>query len=200
MKTKISKSDCSLIRLAAKERTRYALNGVFVKVDQGKTEYVATNGRVLGVIRHTESESVDSGQCIIPIDAIKATDKNLNKTGTMEISAEDEHINHHVEFKGMDKSSNAVNFGSATVEGQFPEYEGVIPKDEPESVAYFGIQYLKDIITTLEKFRTDTKEALVKVELHGDKKPMVFTTYHDNSKAKLTTVIMPVEMNEGWKS
>jgi len=116
---------------AARESSRYAINGVLLKREGSKLEMVATDGRRLALCRAScpggEGEPV---QCIIPSKAMTMALRLIEDSGEpvrfavtgnqvlMSFGAEDD-----------DPEGRAV-LVSNLVEGAFPPYEDVIPKEQ----------------------------------------------------------------------
>ena len=109
---------------AAKESTRYAINGILWEIKGKKLTLVATDGRRLAkaVVNMTEATSDNVPESIIVptkamalLDRIAGSDKDvveLNLSGN----------------KLVIRCGNAV-LSASLVEGNFPPYEDIIPKD-----------------------------------------------------------------------
>lgn len=125
----------------AKETSRYAINGVLLKRDGKKLEMVATDGRRLALCRTAVKAGAGDGpvSCIIPTKALSLFMRLAgDPEGTVRIALTDNRIffamDDAAEAKGKkdEKSSlppRAV-LSSTLVEGAFPPYEDVIPKDQ----------------------------------------------------------------------
>ncbi|KAA0213984.1 MAG: DNA polymerase III subunit beta [Leptolyngbya sp. PLA3] len=120
----------------ARENSRYAINGVLFKRDGKRLELVATDGRRLALARDSVSESVEGGpvSCIIPTKALSLLVKLAED--------QDEPINVAITenqavfaFGPLDDQSRAV-LTTNLVEGTFPPYEDVIPKDHEIKVGF----------------------------------------------------------------
>ncbi len=104
------------------DETRYVLNGVLVSVKGNKMRFVATDGRRLAFIEKTFTNPTGkSFDMIVPMKAVQELLKMLTWEGTVQIIP----------------SQNQVIFNmgqtflvSRLIEGHFPNYEQVIPKDE----------------------------------------------------------------------
>lgn len=130
----------------ARETSRYAINGVLLKRDGKKLEMVATDGRRLALCRATaKSAPGDAGtgasSCIIPTKALNLITR---LAGDPESSIRVAITDNRVFFafidgvdgegrKGAAPTPRAV-LSSALVEGAFPPYEDVIPKDHDKRV------------------------------------------------------------------
>lgn len=132
----------------ARETSRYAINGVLLKRDGKKLEMVATDGRRLALSRTQvpaskgEGKSGESVQCIVPTKALNILSKLArNPEETVRIAITDSRI--FVAFdvptpaggKDPDKAhSPRAILSSNLVEGSFPPYEDVIPKDQDKKI------------------------------------------------------------------
>ncbi len=135
----------------ARETSRYAINGVLLRRDGKKIEMVATDGRRLALSRGTipadKSAAGGSGEpvsCIIPTKALSMVGKLITDpedpirvviTESKVFFAFD-HPGEHAP-KGKDKAAGSTPravLSSTLVEGTFPPYEDVIPKDQDKKV------------------------------------------------------------------
>ena len=113
---------------AAKERMRFALNGLLLKVNGETLELVATDGRRLALcVGGCENPGGAKLRAIVPTKGLQQLDKNLQLE--MSLNGPDSTVwlsigNNH--FRGR---AGSVTVVSRLVEGSFPEYEDVIPKD-----------------------------------------------------------------------
>ncbi len=115
------------------DETRYVLNGVYFQVEGGKLRMVATDGHRLAFIQKKLEGKVDE-KCsvIIPTKALNELTKVISDVGK---GKEDEVI---VEIVATDNQIKFVIDGveiiSRLIEGQFPNYEQVIPKESDKKV------------------------------------------------------------------
>ncbi len=112
---------------AHKGKHRYALNGVLIVVKPSKVEMVATDGRRLAHIeRKMKSPAGTSESIIVPTKALDEIIKVL--------ADDDEKIRVNIgENQVVAKTLHAV-VSSRLVEGHFPPYDSVIPKDHEKKV------------------------------------------------------------------
>lgn len=135
----------------ARETSRYAINGVLLRRDGKKLEMVATDGRRLAVSK--TSVAADKGGSTEPVSCIIPT-KALNIIGKL-VRDPDENVRIAItesrvffafdaappttggkEGAGRDKPfvpPRAV-LSSTLVEGTFPPYDDVIPKDQDKKI------------------------------------------------------------------
>jgi DNA polymerase III subunit beta len=108
----------------AKEGTRYAFNGVLLTIDKQQVAMVATDGRRLAMARGdlvSVAKGKDKPKCIVPAKSLSIVDKLLsNADETVTISLGD----NQASFSTPD-----ATLVTNLLEGTFPAYEEVIPKE-----------------------------------------------------------------------
>jgi DNA polymerase-3 subunit beta len=115
----------SLIRLtafaAARERMRYALNGVLVRAEGGTIEFVATDGRRLArATAPATGTAPDEFHAIVPTKGLQQIDKSITDLDAeVRLSVGGNHV------CGRTGRASVV---SRLVEGSFPNYKDVIPQ------------------------------------------------------------------------
>lgn len=129
----------------ARETSRYAINGVLLKRDGKKLEFVATDGRRLALARSQltgASAKGDAVACIVPTKALNIVQKLARDPDEqVRIAVGDSRIFFAFEPSGPgggkdpDKApAPRAVLSSVLVEGTFPPYEDVIPKDQDKRV------------------------------------------------------------------
>jgi DNA polymerase-3 subunit beta len=121
----------------ARENTRYAINGVLLNREGKKLEMVATDGRRLALCRAalTQKEGPNV-KCIIPTKALNQLQKLLGGAeGNADVAITDNQIFFNIASPGDNADGRAV-LSSNLVEGAFPPYEDVIPKDHDKTVHF----------------------------------------------------------------
>ncbi len=107
---------------SSSDETRYVLNGVLFYVKGNKVRLVATDGRRLAYIeKEFENKNKQSCEMIIPAKALYEISKNLAWEGTVNVIP----AKNQVVFQIGD-----TYVVSRLIEGNFPNYEQVIPKEE----------------------------------------------------------------------
>lgn len=108
---------------AARESTRYAINGVLWEINDGKLTLAATDGRRLsrGEAALTSGGKGDVPSAIVPL-------KTLNVFSRLD-GDEDAPVSVKVTSNQILLSVGGALLGSALVEGHFPNYRDVIPSD-----------------------------------------------------------------------
>jgi DNA polymerase III subunit beta len=117
---------------AAAEHSRYAINGVLFERDGRKVRMVATDGRRLAVARGECSKGEGKVSCIIPTKALNLINKLIvDPADPVKLAIED----NQALFALGDGAHSAV-LSTNLVEGAFPPFEDVIPKDQDKKVTF----------------------------------------------------------------
>jgi DNA polymerase-3 subunit beta len=109
---------------AAKESSRYAFNGVLVNVKGKKISLVATDGRRLAMAKGdlvSDNSGKDGAKAIIPAKALTLIDKLVDDP--------EEAVGFQIKENQVIVHTSSATLTSSLVEGQFPPFEDVIPKD-----------------------------------------------------------------------
>lgn len=106
---------------AAREETRYAINGLLLDYDAGCVRLVGTDGRRLSLCYVNIDGPKESRRAVVPIRALNALTKAMPE-------APDEPLvvslgNNQVRF-----TVGGIELDSQLLDNRFPEYEQVIPK------------------------------------------------------------------------
>ncbi len=113
---------------AARESTRYALNGVLWEVNGKKLCLVATDGRRLArcVVSLQKAGHAPEGRIIVPAKTMSLLDKLTgDSSATVSVRLVDNQIA---------LACEPVVISSNLVEGNFPKYEDIIPKDYDKKI------------------------------------------------------------------
>jgi len=107
------------------DETRYQLTGLYIIIEAGKLKIVATDGRRLSCITRNCDNNEISAKAIVSIKAISELLRIIN-------------INEGEEKLKISITENQIGFKikdvvmvSRLIEGQYPNYEQVIPKKNP---------------------------------------------------------------------
>jgi len=116
------------------DETRYVLNGVFFQVEGAKLRMVATDGHRLAFIeKKLENKSENKASVIIPTKTLNELTKVISD---LEKGKEEDNL--IVEVIATDNQIKFVIEGveiiSRLIEGQFPNYEQVIPKESDKKI------------------------------------------------------------------
>ncbi len=103
------------------DETRYVLNGILVSIKGKQIHFVATDGRRLAFVNKELEKNQKPYEMIIPNKAVQELQKILTWDGVVKVIP----ANNQVVFHFGD-----TLLISRMIEGKFPNYEQVIPKDE----------------------------------------------------------------------
>lgn len=121
----------------ARENSRYAINGVLLRRDGKKFEMVATDGRRLALCRQQVAGEKDAPpiSCIVPSKALSMLQKLIDEPeDQIRIAITDNQILFSLGAEG--ESGGRAVLTSNLVEGAFPPYEDVIPKDQDKRISF----------------------------------------------------------------
>lgn len=122
------------------DQARYNLTGLLFELNDGRLTVVATDGRRMSLAR--ETEGISSGisvKVVIPGKLISELERLFGADGDVQLY--------------IDESQTAFAFGStrlvtALIEGNFPNYEVVIPKKHDKEAILNTVQFMEAIRRT----------------------------------------------------
>lgn len=143
----------------SRDETRYVLNGVLFIIKPAYIRMIATDGRRLAMVEEkTQTPKTQERKVIIPAKAIAELGKLLGEEGEVKICFG----NNQVLF---DMGNTRVV--SRLIEGEFPNYEQVMPKEVKDKM---GIPRAKFLAATKRAALFTNPDSLaVKIELSKDK-------------------------------
>ncbi len=150
----------------ARESTRYAVNGVLLVTKGKKISFVATDGRRLAQANGDlpAGSTADEHRAIIPAKALGILDKL--------ISDPEEAVKFQVRENQIIFHTASATLTSNLVEGQFPPFEEVIPKDcDKQMTAATG-----DFLSAIKRSSLLTSEDSKGVRLQFSKQGLVLTS------------------------
>jgi DNA polymerase-3 subunit beta len=111
----------------AREAARYALNGVLWEIRGKEIRLVATDGHRLAVAKGQCKGDKSAGQvsAIVPTKAMHLIERSIDDAETVEIQIGEKDL--------LVRAGHRVVY-SRLVDGHFPKYEDVIPKDSDKKV------------------------------------------------------------------
>ncbi|MCP5482260.1 MAG: DNA polymerase III subunit beta [Spirochaetales bacterium] len=113
----------------AEEDARYVFNGLYIKNDGKTVTFVSTDGRRLSRIKREFPEKLPlSGGVIIPNKAVRELQKLLDSDQEGKLAFEERDRRVYLRI-------GAVDLISKLIDGQFPDYEQVIPAKVSHEVA-----------------------------------------------------------------
>ena len=116
---------------AASDHSRYAINGVLIDRTGKTLRLVATNGHRLALASGTCDGDKENQQCIVPTKAMILLRRLLQDDGVVSVRVDNGRVVFHV----VDGANSTATLSSNLVEGTFPPFEDVIPKDLDQKVS-----------------------------------------------------------------
>ena len=118
------------------DETRYILNGVYFNFRDGKLSLVATDGRRLALIsKELEVPAESAGSIILPAKTVSELTRMLDKGEKLKIAFNDRRASFQI---STDKDSSglvdSIYLFSKVVEGNYPNYQQVIPKETHQRI------------------------------------------------------------------
>jgi len=118
------------------DETRYILNGVYFNFKDGKLALVATDGRRLALVsKELEVPAESSGAIILPAKTVGELMRLLDKGGKLKINFNDRRAAFQI---ATDKDASGlvdnVYLYSKVVEGNYPNYQQVVPKETHQRI------------------------------------------------------------------
>jgi DNA polymerase-3 subunit beta len=118
------------------DETRYILNGVYFNFRDGKLTLVATDGRRLAHIsKEMEVPAASAGAIILPAKTVSELSRLLDKGAKVKINFNDRRAAFQI---ATDKDTSglidSVYLYSKVVEGNYPNYQQVIPKETHQRI------------------------------------------------------------------
>jgi len=104
----------------AQQDVRYYLNGMLLETGGKHLRAVATDGHRLALCQAELDSSLEEQQVIVPRKGVLELQRLMNGEGDLEIELGANHI--RIQLDG-------IRFTSKLIDGRFPEYERVIPKE-----------------------------------------------------------------------
>lgn len=104
----------------AQQDVRYYLNGMLLETGGKHLRAVATDGHRLALCEAEVSSAVDEQQVIVPRKGVLELQRLLSGEGSVNVELGENHV--RIQLDG-------IRFTSKLIDGRFPEYDRVIPKD-----------------------------------------------------------------------
>ena len=151
----------------AQQDVRYYLNGLMLEPDNGVLRAVATDGHRLAICEFPMDVGDSSGkQVIVPRKGIQELHRLLEEdTDTVEVEIGSNHIR---------ITTQELRFTSKLIDGRFPDYHRVIPKDANKSLIIdreiFRQALTRTSILSNEKYRgvrLDISKNNLKIQAHN---------------------------------
>ncbi|MBN1872419.1 MAG: DNA polymerase III subunit beta, partial [Candidatus Omnitrophica bacterium] len=143
----------------SRDETRYILNGVYMVIKKNNIRMVATDGRRLAMIeREVELPKQIDKKVIIPIKTVQELGKTLKDYGSLSIAFGENQIMFNI------GESLII---SRIIEGEYPNYEQVIPKEAKEKVVIDREKFL--LATKRAGLLTSQESQGVKIDIEKNK-------------------------------
>ncbi len=118
------------------DETRYILNGVYFSFKDGKLSLVATDGRRLALVsKELDVPSESAGSIILPAKTVGELTRLLDKGEKLKINFNDRRAAFQI---ATDKDTtgliDSVYLYSKVVEGNYPNYQQVVPKETHQRI------------------------------------------------------------------
>jgi DNA polymerase III subunit beta len=118
------------------DETRYILNGVYFSFRDGRLSLVATDGRRLALIaKEMEIPTDSAGSIILPAKTVSELLRMLDKGEKVKIDFSERRCSFQI---GTDKDGSglvdSIYLYSKVVEGNYPNYQQVIPKETHQRI------------------------------------------------------------------
>lgn len=157
---------------ASTDEARYFLNGIFFEKKEDNLTLVATDGKRLSLIKSGLQEKIDNFEIIIPSKVLNELIKILKDEGDCKISLTESKVFFQI---------GDTELVSNLLEGQFPNYNQVIPS-ETNNLALINLMDFIDAINRV-KHMVDPKLAQIRFDILPSK--LVLSGYHpDFGEAK----------------
>jgi len=120
------------------DENRYILNGVYFNFSDENLTLVATDGRRLALTSiELGANDTDTGSLILPAKTVTEIERLVGKGDSVKIAFNDRQVAFEIAIKDDEGESGLVDqiyLVSKIVEGNFPNYRQVIPKDTEHRV------------------------------------------------------------------
>jgi len=119
------------------EESRYVLNGVLFEISNNIIKMVATDGRRLAKVeKKIEKLLKNDISVIIPIKAVQEISRNLNDDGVLRFFVNKNQIMFDI---------NNILIASRIIEGEFPNYNQVIPNKTGKKIILNRLEFLSSL-------------------------------------------------------
>lgn len=117
------------------DETRYFMNGVFLEQQDGKVAMIATDGRRLSyVTKPLTIDGVEFPSVIIPPKVLNLVRKLSSREGDLSLA---------VSPKSVFIRFDSQKVSSALIEGQFPNYQKVIPERQEFAIQVNRLEFME---------------------------------------------------------
>ena len=167
---------------AAINTTRPILAGVYFLVENDELKMVATDSYRLAEKTIKVVKSSGDSKCIIPAKTI------LELGSILDSLSESEEVEIIISKNQVLFSVGEVKLISRLIEGQFPNYEQIIPKDTKTEII-FNINALALILKRINIFAKENNNKIILKTSNGNVEVTTETTQYGEGEVKLNTKI-----------
>jgi len=150
------------------DETRYILNGVYFRFEEGKLILVATDGRRLALVsRELDIAADQGGSLILPAKTVSELVRLLGKGERMKVAFNDRRVGFQVETADEENGFlGDIILVSKVVEGNYPNYQQVIPKETHQRIKVDRELFLQSVHRAA--LVTNEKSNSVKIKLSNN--------------------------------
>lgn len=152
------------------DETRYIMNGVYFNFEDAKLTLAATDGRRLAVVsKELEVTEENAGSLILPAKTVSEVERLLGQGETVRIAFNDRQVAFEIssatenDDKGL---MDNIYLVSKVVEGKYPNYRQVIPKENDQHLKVSRESFL-NCVRRASLVTTDKNHA-IKVHVHDN--------------------------------
>ena len=190
------------------DETRYILNGVYFNFRDGKLSLVATDGRRLALLsKDIQVPESGGGAIILPAKTVNELVRLLDKGAKVKISFSDRKAAFQI---ATDKDTSGlidhVYLYSKVVEGNYPNYQQVIPKDGGKKITGRKRHILVDtlglllaVVVTSAAVDDAAAAPLIFQELRADQMPRLEVVWADGKYHNHTLQAWLENFRPQWK-
>lgn len=151
------------------DETRYIMNGVFFHFEEERLTLAATDGRRLAVVaQDLQEKGENAGHLILPAKTAAEVERLLGAGEGVRIAFNDRQVAFDIDT-GEDSASGlkgAVHLVSKVVEGNYPDYKKVIPKETEQRIKVERELLLESV--SRAALVTSDKNNSVKLKMHDN--------------------------------
>lgn len=144
------------------DENRYVLNGVLFNFSEDKIALVATDGRRLATCEKKMSVTTENPtQFILPAKTISELQKQLGNSGKIRFALSERQVVFEIDVTEENSGlMDKIRIVSKIVEGNYPQYKGVIPKDSGNRIEIEREDLLSAVLQAA-KVTTDKNSSVV---------------------------------------
>jgi DNA polymerase-3 subunit beta len=150
------------------DETRYILNGVYFRFEEGKLILVATDGRRLALVsQELEITAEQGGSLILPAKTVSELGRLLGKGERIKVAFNERRVAFKVETADEENGFiGDIILVSKVVEGNYPNYQQVIPKETHQRIKVERELFLQSVHRAA--LVTSEKSNSVKIKLSNN--------------------------------